>query len=192
MLNQNKLKTTLLAGLVVFAPALVNAGAGPLGAARLPGADIHLAQAQPGGEAAKAPSGQAAGKSGGANTSAGRDRAGSSGSASRSQGANAQPANRARGDGQPARATVERRVNRGDGERAGSERRVRPEVQRRRVDNDRRGDGRRGTRFYWGPGAEFFFYDGYYHGDCEWLKRKARQTGSHYCLRRYRLCRAAE
>jgi hypothetical protein len=44
-------------------------------------------------------------------------------------------------------------------------------------------------RFYWGPGAEFWFYDGYYHGDCRWLRRKAVQTGRQYWWRRYRLCR---
>ena len=50
--------------------------------------------------------------------------------------------------------------------------------------------GRRGVRFYWGPGAEFYFYDGYYHGDCAWLRRKARATGSQYWWTRYRQCRA--
>ena len=49
---------------------------------------------------------------------------------------------------------------------------------------------RRGVRFYWGPGAEFWFYDGYYHGDCTWLRRKARATGSRYWWTRYRQCRA--
>ncbi len=55
-----------------------------------------------------------------------------------------------------------------------------------------RGDRRhhRGTRFNWGPGAIFYFYDGYYHGDCAWLRRKAVATGSSYWWRRYRLCRA--
>lgn len=49
---------------------------------------------------------------------------------------------------------------------------------------------RKGVRFYWGPGAEFYFYDGYYHGDCAWLRRKARATGSQYWRIRYRQCRA--
>ncbi len=48
----------------------------------------------------------------------------------------------------------------------------------------------RGKRFNWGPNIAFYFYDGYYYGDCDWLRRKARQTGSDYWLRRYRQCRA--
>ena len=59
-------------------------------------------------------------------------------------------------------------------------------------DGDRRrydGDRRRGTRFSWGPGAEFFFFDGFYHGDCSWLRRKARDTGSRYWRQRYEQCR---
>ena len=69
--------------------------------------------------------------------------------------------------------------------------RTRPNGQRVRVDNDRDRDRnrRRGTRFYWGPGAEFFFFDGFYHGDCAWLRRKARDTGSRYWQQRYRQCR---
>lgn len=51
------------------------------------------------------------------------------------------------------------------------------------------GDRRRGVRYSWGPGAEFFFYDGYYHGDCSWLRRKANATGSRYWWQRYRQCR---
>lgn len=47
----------------------------------------------------------------------------------------------------------------------------------------------RGTRFSWG-GPVFWFYDGYYHGDCGWLHRRAIATGSRYWWRRYRLCRA--
>lgn len=46
----------------------------------------------------------------------------------------------------------------------------------------------RGVRYMWG-GLPFFFYDGYYHGDCSWLRRKARETGSSYWWRRYRQCR---
>ena len=56
----------------------------------------------------------------------------------------------------------------------------------------RRGDGGggfRGTRYLWGPGVAFYYYDGYYHGDCGWLRRKARETGSAYWYRRYRQCR---
>ena len=50
-------------------------------------------------------------------------------------------------------------------------------------------DRHRGVRYSWGPGAEFFFYDGYYHGDCSWLRRKANATGSRYWWQRYRQCR---
>ena len=46
----------------------------------------------------------------------------------------------------------------------------------------------RGVRYMWG-GLPFLFYDGYYHGDCSWLRRKARETGSSYWWRRYRQCR---
>jgi hypothetical protein len=68
-------------------------------------------------------------------------------------------------------------------------------IQNRAVRVDR-GDGRRhtglarhrGTRYLWG-GLPFFFYDGYYHGDCSWLRRKANETGSRYWLTRYRQCR---
>lgn len=48
---------------------------------------------------------------------------------------------------------------------------------------------RRGKRHSWGPGIVFWYYDGYYFGDCEWLKRKARATGSPYWWERYRQCR---
>ncbi len=61
-----------------------------------------------------------------------------------------------------------------------------------RGDEDgRRGDGdrRRGTRYVWGPGLAFYFYDGFYHGDCSWLRRKARETGSSYWRKRYAQCR---
>ena len=82
------------------------------------------------------------------------------------------------------RTTVRTRTtaDRGDGERR---------------DGERRGGGRergengehRGTRFAFGIGEIFYFYDGYYYGDCSWLRRKARETGSNYWWSRYRLCR---
>ena len=58
-------------------------------------------------------------------------------------------------------------------------------------DRDRRGgDRRRGTRYSWGGlGGVFYFYDGYYHGDCSWLRRKAVSTGSRYWWQRFRQCR---
>lgn len=46
----------------------------------------------------------------------------------------------------------------------------------------------RGTRYLWG-GLPFYFYDGYYHGDCGWLRRRAEITGSRYWWIRYRQCR---
>jgi hypothetical protein len=52
---------------------------------------------------------------------------------------------------------------------------------------ERRGH-HRGTRYLWG-GLPFYFYDGYYHGDCGWLRRRAEATGSRYWWIRYRQCR---
>jgi len=73
-------------------------------------------------------------------------------------------------------------------QQSGNARTVRP------GDGDRRrsgagGDRRRGTRYVWGPGLAFYFYDGFYHGDCSWLRRKARETGSRYWRHRYEQCR---
>lgn len=67
---------------------------------------------------------------------------------------------------------------------------------RRRSDGVSRGRGdgrpwRRGTRYLWGPGITFYFYDGWYYGDCSWLRRRAEATGSAYWWRRYRRCRSA-
>ncbi|MBS0243435.1 MAG: hypothetical protein JSS20_14755 [Proteobacteria bacterium] len=45
----------------------------------------------------------------------------------------------------------------------------------------------RGRHYGWGPG--FYFYDGYYHGNCGWLKRRAEETRSHVWWKRYRQCR---
>ena len=45
-----------------------------------------------------------------------------------------------------------------------------------------------GRRFAWGPGIVFWLYDGTYYGDCDWLREKARDTGSSYWWRRYRNC----
>jgi hypothetical protein len=47
---------------------------------------------------------------------------------------------------------------------------------------------RHGHRYSWGPGIGFWFYDGYYYGDCDWLRRRAIVTGSRYWWRRYYLC----
>lgn len=55
----------------------------------------------------------------------------------------------------------------------------------------RPGAWRSGRRFSWAPGFTFYLYDGYYYGDCAWLRRKARATGSQVWWRRYRRCRIA-
>jgi hypothetical protein len=47
---------------------------------------------------------------------------------------------------------------------------------------------RHGRRYGWGPGVGFYFYDGYYYGDCDWLYRRALVTGSGYWWYRYRRC----
>jgi hypothetical protein len=61
---------------------------------------------------------------------------------------------------------------------------------RRRGGGERFEGGHRGRRYIWGDGLEFWFYDGYYHGNCAWLKEQALETGSAYWWRRYRMCRA--
>ncbi len=48
---------------------------------------------------------------------------------------------------------------------------------------------RRGHRYAWGPGISFYLSDGYYYGDCGWLKRRAIETGSRVWWRRYERCR---
>jgi hypothetical protein len=60
-------------------------------------------------------------------------------------------------------------------------------------DRDRRGSNgegnrRRGTRYVWGS-LPFYYYDGFYHGDCSWLRRKVRETGSSYWRTRLQKCR---
>jgi hypothetical protein len=58
----------------------------------------------------------------------------------------------------------------------------------RNVGGNRHVGRHRGTRYLWG-GLPFYFYDGYYHGDCGWLRRRAEATGSRYWWIRYRQCR---
>lgn len=49
----------------------------------------------------------------------------------------------------------------------------------------------KGRRRYYGlPYVGYGYYPYYYGGSCEWLRRKAYQTGSAYWWRRYRACRA--
>ncbi len=93
------------------------------------------------------------------------------------------------GDGDRRQRMSERK---GDGDRAGQRVRDGRRADTKIIirDRDRRGgDRRRGTRYSWGPGAIFYFYDGYYHGDCSWLRRKAVSTGSRYWWQRFRQCR---
>ena len=48
---------------------------------------------------------------------------------------------------------------------------------------------RRGRRYGWGPGISFYFSDGYYYGNCGWLKRRAIVTRSPIWWQRYHRCR---
>ena len=48
---------------------------------------------------------------------------------------------------------------------------------------------RRGHRYGWGPGVAFYFTDGYYYGNCGWLKRRAIVSGNPIWWRRYHRCR---
>ncbi len=92
------------------------------------------------------------------------------------------------------------RANRGDGINR-MERRERADRGLRRENgydgprrNFSRGDGyrndwRRGRRYNWGPGVAFYLNDGYYYGECNWLKRRARETGNPIWLRRFAQCR---
>ena len=47
---------------------------------------------------------------------------------------------------------------------------------------------KRGNRYVWGPGLAFWYYGGYYYGDCDWLRRRAITTGSAYWWNRYNQC----
>lgn len=64
-------------------------------------------------------------------------------------------------------------------------------VRRNSGGNGNDSNWRRGRRFNWGPGVAFYFNDGYYYGECNWLKRRARQTGNPIWLRRFQQCRNA-
>ena len=48
---------------------------------------------------------------------------------------------------------------------------------------------RRGHRYQWGPGVTFYMSDGYYYGECGWLKRRAKETGDRIWRKRYERCR---
>lgn len=47
---------------------------------------------------------------------------------------------------------------------------------------------RHGHRHVWG-GVTFYLSDGYYYGECDWLKRRAIRTDSPIWWNRYRRCR---
>jgi hypothetical protein len=79
------------------------------------------------------------------------------------------------------------------GDRVRSRRGSHNEVEARR-DRGWKGPGdrdriRRGRRYGWGPGISFYFSDGYYYGNCGWLKRRAIVTGSPIWWQRYHRCR---
>jgi hypothetical protein len=66
---------------------------------------------------------------------------------------------------------------------------------RERRDGSRRGGKRdrdfvvrHGHRHVWG-GVTFYLSDGYYYGECDWLKRRAIRTGNPVWWSRYRRCR---
>ena len=48
---------------------------------------------------------------------------------------------------------------------------------------------RRGHHYGWGPGIGFYFSDGWYYGECSWLKRRALATGSPIWWHRFHRCR---
>ena len=81
-----------------------------------------------------------------------------------------------------------------DGDR-GSRRSADVEVRGRDRDNSWKKPGYRervvshGRRYAWGPGVSFYFADGYYYGECGWVKRRAIETGSRMWWRRYERCR---
>ena len=79
-------------------------------------------------------------------------------------------------------------------DRDGGKRGVDADARRGRDRADWRGPGyrdriRRGQRYSWGPGVAFYFSDGYYYGECRWVKRRAIETGSRVWWRRYERCR---
>jgi hypothetical protein len=89
------------------------------------------------------------------------------------------------------------RADRGDRDRGD---RVNRADRRDRYDGNRRrwsgGNGpnrnwRSGRRYSWGPGFAFYLSDGYYYGECSWLKRRYNQTGNRIWLRRFAMCRDA-
>ena len=47
---------------------------------------------------------------------------------------------------------------------------------------------RHGRHFFFASGVGFWFYDGYYYGDCAWLRQRAIVTGSSYWWHRYNQC----
>lgn len=134
-------------------------------------------------------------RSGGGNRgSAGRG--GSDRSVGRSGGENrSYRGDRGRSSSRDADRRRESRGDRGDRNRSARSRDrdrndYRRDRDRRRVDRgDRRHRHHRGTRHVWAPGIVFYFDDGYYYGDCDWLRARALATDSATWWRRYELCR---
>ena len=135
-------------------------------------------------------------RSGGGNRgSAGRGGGGGDRSMGRSGGENrSYRGNRGRSSSRNADRSREYRGNRGDRNRSARSRDRdrnnyrRDRGNRRYVDRDRR-HRHRGTRHVWGPGIVFYFDDGYYYGNCDWLRDRALATDSATWWRRYELCR---
>ncbi len=209
MSNSKRLVISLIAGVASLASitaATAREQVSP-NQARAPAQELQLAQAPGGGAPQNKSAGSgAAGGSAGNKGSAGAGRANSGGGGNIGR-APRQSSGIQRPSGGPSNRAVQRSG------REGGAVRVRPPADRpaistprvrdgvsRNVETRSRVDGRRrpgathgrhrGTRFYWGSGGEFWFFDGFYHGDCQWLRRKAVQTGSQYWWRRFRQCRA--
>jgi hypothetical protein len=81
-----------------------------------------------------------------------------------------------------------RKFGRGGGQRkfGGGRRKFRGGSHRRRYGKRSRGR----SLYYYAPYVPYYYYNdyGYYDGDCDWLRRKARRTGSSYWWRRYDRC----
>ena len=159
------------------------------------------------------PEGGGGGRGGGSDRGGGPDRGGGGGGGGGMiergpRGGDGPGGGARRGGGDGDRNVLREERGRGDGDR-GDRMRGRDRGDRSAQRDDRRGgdrdfrrgrdrggrhDGdrirRHGRHFSWGPGISFYFYDGYYYGDCNWLRRRAIATGSSYWWRRFRQCRA--
>lgn len=150
-------------------------------------------------------------KGGGAGMSSSGPRAAGSGPSSKSSGASHARSGASSGASEGASGSDSPRSRR-DMDRTDRdfEKGARSEHSTRHVDRDRhfdRGGGRaemrdrdwrrpgyrerirRGHHYGWGPGIGFYFSDGWYYGECAWLKRRALETDSPVWWHRYRRCR---